>query len=221
MSRTKRTAFCLAMAILFVFSMLMLGMGVWRTHAEGTQIVDDLTGFTMVHEKSNLTAGTENGAATFKPATDATAYAVYKAPSAEGFVDFTVKFWSTGTQGDYEWRADTEGSLKAEIAISAGGSAVATQSVENGKTASVPEPPVREGYEFVGWLLDGKAFDFATPITDNITLTASWKELENENIPPDDVPEEGGSCSGTITGGALLGGIGLVIGAAALVIKKK
>lgn len=104
---------------------------------------------------------------------------------------------------------------------SAGGSAVATQSVENGKTASVPEPPVREGYEFVGWLLDGKAFDFATPITDNITLTASWKELENENIPPDDVPEEGGSCSGTITGGALLGGIGLVIGAAALVIKKK
>ncbi len=121
MSRTKRTAFCLAMAILFVFSMLMLGMGVWRTHAEGTQIVDDLTGFTMVHEKSNLTTGTENGAATFKPATDATAYAVYKAPSAEGFVDFTVKFWSTGAQGDYEWRADTEGSLKAEIAISADG----------------------------------------------------------------------------------------------------
>ena len=27
----------------------------------------------------------------------------------------------------------------------------------------------------MGWMLDGKAYDFETPITGDITLTAAWK----------------------------------------------
>ena len=32
----------------------------------------------------------------------------------------------------------------------------------------------REGYRFDGWYLDGKEYDFATPVTADITLTAKW-----------------------------------------------
>ncbi len=45
--------------------------------------------------------------------------------------------------------------------------------VENGKAENIAI--FKEGYTFKGWLLDDAAFDFATPITENITLTADWE----------------------------------------------
>ena len=57
-----------------------------------------------------------------------------------------------------------------------GGSAVASQSVESGKTASRPADPTRTGYTFGGWTLDGNDFDFSTPIAENITLKAKWNK---------------------------------------------
>lgn len=59
---------------------------------------------------------------------------------------------------------------------SAEGSEVASQTVEQGKTAVKPDDPTREGYDFQGWLLNGQAYDWNTPITGDITLTASWTE---------------------------------------------
>lgn len=58
-----------------------------------------------------------------------------------------------------------------------GGSAVSSQSIVEGKTASKPADPTRSGYTFTGWTLDGKAFSFDTKITKNITLKATWKEV--------------------------------------------
>ena len=59
-----------------------------------------------------------------------------------------------------------------------GGSAVAAQQVMNGKTASKPADPTREGHVFVGWFADEKftqPFSFGTQIvTGNITLYAQW-----------------------------------------------
>ena len=40
-----------------------------------------------------------------------------------------------------------------------------------------PETPVRNGYLFQGWQLNGADYDFATPVTEDITLTAVWQEL--------------------------------------------
>jgi len=58
-----------------------------------------------------------------------------------------------------------------------GGTSVAKQSnIEEGKTATEPKDPTRTGYTFKGWLLNGKTFDFNTPITSNITLKADWKK---------------------------------------------
>lgn len=63
-----------------------------------------------------------------------------------------------------------------------GGTAVDTQeNVQYGTTATKPENPTREGYRFLGWFTkDGKAFDFSTPITKSMTLTAKW-EIVNIN----------------------------------------
>lgn len=58
----------------------------------------------------------------------------------------------------------------------AGGSSVPEQTIDHGQKVTEPAAPTREGYTFTGWLLDGRPFDFATPITGDITLTAGWEE---------------------------------------------
>ena len=57
---------------------------------------------------------------------------------------------------------------------SAGGSAVDAQTVKEGSVATAPEAPTRDKYLFKGWLLNGEVYDFATPVTGDITLAANW-----------------------------------------------
>lgn len=64
----------------------------------------------------------------------------------------------------------------------AGGSAVASQSVTGGRTAVKPADPVREGYTFGGWYMDSAltaAYDFALPVTGNLTLYAKWDTVSS------------------------------------------
>lgn len=61
---------------------------------------------------------------------------------------------------------------------SAEGSEVASQTVEQGKTAVKPDDPTREGYTFLGWYAGDAAYDWDTPVTGNLILTASWKKHE-------------------------------------------
>lgn len=56
-----------------------------------------------------------------------------------------------------------------------GGNAIASQTVENGKTASRPNA-TRNGYTLDGWYLDGTKYGFNTPVTRDITLKASWRK---------------------------------------------
>lgn len=60
---------------------------------------------------------------------------------------------------------------------SVGGSDVARQTVNDGGKATEPAPPTRDDYhyQFIGWLRDGKAYDFTTPVKADVTLTASWQ----------------------------------------------
>ena len=44
----------------------------------------------------------------------------------------------------------------------------------NGKLTAMPSDPTRIGYTFQGWYNGDTKFDFNTPVTDNITLTARW-----------------------------------------------
>ena len=73
------------------------------------------------------------------------------------------------------------------------GTAPAAQSVEDGKTATKPADPTASGWTFGGWYTEAACtnqFDFATPITGNITLFAKWTK---------DVPVE---ITYTVTSGA-------------------
>ncbi len=54
-----------------------------------------------------------------------------------------------------------------------GGSFIEAVVIEgDGQKVSKPEDPIKEGYTFKEWQLDGKAYDFNLPLTQNITLVA-------------------------------------------------
>jgi uncharacterized protein YjdB len=55
--------------------------------------------------------------------------------------------------------------------------------VEGGMVVKQPEDPTRGCFMFLGWRLDGEAFDFDTPITEDITLVAQWKEKTTPSVP--------------------------------------
>ena len=56
-----------------------------------------------------------------------------------------------------------------------GGNAMDAMTVEHGANLSEVAAPTKQGYVFDGWTVDGAAYDVATEITGNITLTATWK----------------------------------------------
>ncbi|MCL2351906.1 MAG: InlB B-repeat-containing protein, partial [Firmicutes bacterium] len=57
---------------------------------------------------------------------------------------------------------------------SQGGTAVAAKKAAYGAAIAAPKNPTKAGNTFLGWTLDGAAYDFASPVYSDITLTASW-----------------------------------------------
>ena len=66
-----------------------------------------------------------------------------------------------------------------------GGSSVASQRVADGQTAREPSDPTRSNYRFEGWYLNGKLYDFDTPVTADITLEAHWDRIDDDRPTPD------------------------------------
>ncbi|MDD4290633.1 MAG: InlB B-repeat-containing protein [Clostridia bacterium] len=60
---------------------------------------------------------------------------------------------------------------------SAGGSAIPSQLVLLNGWAQRPADPVKTGYIFNGWLLDGATYNFNVPVVAGIILTADWKAI--------------------------------------------
>lgn len=59
-----------------------------------------------------------------------------------------------------------------------GGSAVASQTVDDKAKAKEPTAPTRSGWTLEGWYLDGAKYDFNTPVTQDITLKAGWRKTD-------------------------------------------
>ena len=55
-----------------------------------------------------------------------------------------------------------------------GGTSVTTQTIQEGKKASTPIDPTKDGYTFVYWMYNGEEFDFSTLIYNDIVLVAKW-----------------------------------------------
>ena len=78
--------------------------------------------------------------------------------------DITIKaVWTLIT---YEVTYDTDGAEPIE-----------GETVNYGGTATKPADPIKDGYYFMGWTVDGAAYDFEAVLTGDITLKAEWLEI--------------------------------------------
>lgn len=72
-----------------------------------------------------------------------------------------------------------------------GGSDVKAQTVRRGGTVSKPTDPTRAGYLFGGWYQGDAKYDFSTPVTADVTLTARWKAVSEPAVRNGWVVEDG------------------------------
>lgn len=61
-----------------------------------------------------------------------------------------------------------------------GGTTIKEVLVEKGDKLAKPKTPKKDGYEFVGWYVDGKRYNFSKKVNDDITLVAKWKKIKKE-----------------------------------------
>lgn len=66
----------------------------------------------------------------------------------------------------------------------ADGSVFETKTVANGAAVTAPETnPIKTGFIFGEWQLNGATYDFSTPVTQDITLTPTWTfDAENYSV---------------------------------------
>lgn len=96
-----------------------------------------------------------------------------------------------GTDEEYTKTADSEANteftynkesgkwgvwVNRTVTFKDGDKTISTETVVNGNKVKKPEDPVKEGYEFLCWMNGEEEYDFETPVTEDLTLTASWKE---------------------------------------------
>ena len=74
----------------------------------------------------------------------------------------------------------------------ADGSKPTQASVKTGTLATPPQQnPQRQGFRFEGWTLDGRPFDFRTPVLQDMTLKAQWSKATDWTLSPDHGPASG------------------------------
>lgn len=72
--------------------------------------------------------------------------------------------------------AETDYSIQGhEVTYMDGEDVYAMQVVKD--KASAPDTPVKSGYRFVGWYNGNAKWNFDTPVTENLTLTAKWEKI--------------------------------------------
>lgn len=68
-----------------------------------------------------------------------------------------------------------------------GGSTIDQQAVKKGGLLAKPINPTKDGFDFVRWKLDDKAYNFSNPVSSDLILVAEWQEalyvaIDNERI---------------------------------------
>lgn len=72
--------------------------------------------------------------------------------------------------------AETDYSIQGhEVTYMDGEDVYAMQVVKD--KASAPDAPVKSGYRFAGWYSGDAKWNFDTPVTENLTLTAKWEKI--------------------------------------------
>ena len=111
------------------------------------------------------------------------------APTREGYTFDGWQFdgakydFSTAVTKDIKLVAVWKQNFTVTFDAKGGTPAPDAQTVVEGGTATAPTL-TKDGYSFVEWRLDGKKYDFSTPVTKDIKLVAKWKKKE-ESTPKD------------------------------------
>ncbi len=144
---------------------------------------------TVTHTVTFDSAG--GSAVTAQTITDGRSAVAPTAPTRDGytFVAWTLKGvdydFSSPVTGDItlvaRWK--TQGPYTVTYQ-DADGSTLSTESVARNGTATAPADPEREGYTFTGWTWNGNTYDFTTPVTEDITLVASYEQNETPPVVP-------------------------------------
>ena len=101
-------------------------------------------------------------------------------PVEEGFGGSTYDIMTVTVSGKPEVKVVGE-ETPAEYTVTfkdADGKVIKTEKVAEGKSATAPAAPAREGYEFTGWDVE------FTKVTSDMTVTAQYKKVEK--VPSDD-----------------------------------
>lgn len=64
-----------------------------------------------------------------------------------------------------------------------------TVTVKEGSVTTEPQIPEKEGYEVLGWYLNGTLYNFSNPVNSDLVLEAKYKEIEID-IPEEDIDTE-------------------------------
>ncbi len=73
---------------------------------------------------------------------------------------------------------DPGGSTETQYTVTIEGTKTTTQTVKAGESAKKPaNDPSKSGYEFDGWYVGNTEYDWSTPVTKNITVTARFTKL--------------------------------------------
>ena len=83
-------------------------------------------------------------------------------------------YFRRNSDGYNDWHGNTLNVINVTPYTVAFSDGVASQTVTYGDCAAEPAQPSKENYTFIGWYLDGGPYDFNTPVTADITLTAHW-----------------------------------------------
>lgn len=70
-----------------------------------------------------------------------------------------------------------------------GGTTYANQVLESGQVVSKPEDPVKDGFIFRGWQVNGVDYDFNQPVNMDLIIVAVWEAEEEEPEEPEE-PED-------------------------------
>ncbi|MBO4823282.1 MAG: leucine-rich repeat protein [Clostridia bacterium] len=70
-----------------------------------------------------------------------------------------------------------------------GGNNIAEQIIRVDNLVTKPTNPTKDGYTFKGWFIGDDEYDFATPVTADMTLTAQWEAIP-EPVTPEPEPEQ-------------------------------
>lgn len=114
---------------------------------------------TVGNAEGEITGGSFYGLVTVKKISDATSAYI----SGGTFYD-ELK----GSYGSYLINGRT-------VTFMNGSSQYAMQVVND--KASAPDAPVKSGYRFAGWYSGDAKWNFDTPVTENLTLTAKWEKI--------------------------------------------